>query len=167
MPSTLAKRKKNPVAVRGIWIPMPLEFLRSRAFAEFSPYAAKMFLDLCACLGPNASGNGDLAAAPAIMFPKGWRSTATRVAALKELEEAQVIAITKRGNRRAPTLYAITLWPLQCDFAKLDYGPGCCSTLDWFKSDPGRAESPTIEKPAKWRSLRKNENGPPTAGPKP
>lgn len=91
---------------------MPLDFLRSRAWAELSPHAAKMLFDLCGGLGPNAKGNGDISAAPAIMRPKGWSSTATRVAALRELEDVGLIAVTKRGNRRVCTLYAVTLWPL-------------------------------------------------------
>ena len=106
------RNRKSAVTVRGPWIAMPLDFLRSRAWAELSPHAAKMLFDLCGGLGPNAKGNGDISAAPAIMRPKGWSSTATRVAALRELEDVGLIAVTKRGNRRVCTLYAVTLWPL-------------------------------------------------------
>lgn len=159
-----ARTKKNPVTVRGPWIAMPLDFLRSRAWAELSPYAAKMLFDLCSGLGPNAKGNGDLSAAPAIMRPKGWSSTATRVAALQELEGAGLIAITKRGNRRDCTLYAVTLWPLQCDLSKLDYGPGAFTTTDWSSASADRAEAPTSQAPATWRQPRKNEKSIPDTG---
>lgn len=158
------KRKKNPVTVSGPWFPMPLDFLRSRAWSELSVHGVRMLLDLCSNLGPNASGNGDLSAAPAIMHPKGWRSTATRVAALDELERAGLIAVTKRGNRRACTLYAVTLWPLQCDFSKLDHGPGTFTTSDWTKAGIDRAERPTCKTPATWRPLRKNEIALPATG---
>lgn len=163
------RTKKSPVTVSGPWIPMPLDFLRSRACAELSPHAAKMLLDLCAGLGPNAKGNGDLSAAPAIMSPKGWPGTATRVAALQELEGAGLIAITKRGNRRDCTLYAVTLWPLQCDFSKLDYGPGAFTTSDWASVGAKQATPPTIEAPATWRQARKGEkkSSPATREPKP
>ena len=52
--------KKNPVAVRGAWLPMPLKFLRTRACASLSPQASKMLLDMCMQLGPNAANNGSL-----------------------------------------------------------------------------------------------------------
>lgn len=156
--------KKNPVTVAGPWLAMPLDFLRSRAWAELPTAAAKMLLDLCAGLGPNAKGNGDLSAAPAVMEPKGWNSTATRVAALNELLKAELIVVTRRGNRRLCTLYAITLWPLQCDLAKLDFGPGAFSTSDWMRVRTDSAQRPTIEAPAKWNVLRKGANSGPATG---
>lgn len=157
-------RKKNPVTVAGPWFAMPLDFLRSRAWAELSPHAAKMLLDLCAGLGVNAKGNGDLSAAPTVMQPKGWCSNATRVAALRELEDARLIALTRRGNRRLCALYAVTLWPMHCDFAKLDYGPGSYTTTDWEKVSTDRAKTPTTDAPAKWKPLRKNAIGLPATG---
>ncbi len=162
--SNTASKKKNPVSVSGPWFAMPLDFLRSRAWCELSPHAAKMLLDLCASLGPNAKGNGDLSAAPAIMRPKGWGSTATRRAALKELEHAGLVAVMRCGNRRACTLYAVTLWPVQCDTSKLDYGPGSFTTTDWQRVSADRAERPTNAAPAKWKALRGNEIGGPATG---
>lgn len=160
---SLGRTKKNPVTVSGPWLAMPLDFLRSRAWAELSLHGARMLMDLCAGLGRNAKGNGDLSAAPAVMRPKGWVSTATRVAALKELEDAGLIVITRRGDRRRCTLYAVTLWPLQCDFSKLDHGPGCCTTADWHvRAD--RAEHPTMAAPAKWNTTRKGDIGLPARG---
>lgn len=143
---------------------MSIDFLCSRAWAELSPHAAKMLLDLCAGLGRNASGNGDLSAAPAVMEPKGWRSTATRVAALEELEAAGLIVVMRRGNRRACTLYAVTLWPLSCNLEKLDHGPGAYTTGDWRGTGNAKEAAPTMTSPAKWRALRKNESRAPVAG---
>ena len=156
--------KKNAVSVRGPWLAMPLDFLRSRAWAELSPQAAKMLLDLCAGLGPNARGNGDLSAAPVVMKPKGWRSTANRVAALQELEGARLIVTMRRGHRRQCALYAVTLWPLQCDTSKLDSGPGCYTTTDWMNVGGDRATCPTSETPARWKTLRKIDIGLPATG---
>lgn len=93
------RSKKNPVTVSGPWFAMPLEFVRSRACADLSPQACKMLVDLCAGLGPNARGNGDLSAAPGTMRPRGWTSTSGRVAALLELEFVGLIVITRRGCR--------------------------------------------------------------------
>lgn len=160
----IGKSKKHPVTVVGPWFAMPLDFVRSRAWASLSPHAAKMLLDLCAGLGPNAKGNGDLSAAPAVMGPKGWASTATRVAALQELEDASLIVVTRRGDRRKCTLYAVTLWPLHCDFSKLDHGPGCFTTADWQQGRAERAERPTIEAPAKWHAPRKRNLALPAKG---
>ena len=156
-------RKKNPVTVAGPWFAMPLDFLRSRAWAELSPHAAKMLFDLCAGLGANAKGNGDLSGAPTIMAPKGWCSNATRVAALQELESARLISITRRGNRRLCALYAVTLWPLHCDLSKLDHGPGSYTTTDWQTAGADRSKTPTTDSPAKWKPLRKNTIGLPAA----
>lgn len=142
-------KKKDPVTVVGPWLPMPLDFLHSRAWAELSPHAAKMLLDLCAGLGRNAKLNGDLSAAPTVMQPKGWCSNATRVAALRELEDARLISLTRRGNRRLCALYAVTLWPLHCDLRKLDYGPGSYTTSDWQNVSADRAKTPTTDRPAK------------------
>ena len=159
-----SRRKRNAVTVRGAWLPLPIAFLRSRACAELSPHAVKMLLDLCANLGPNASGNGDLSASPATMRPRGWSSDATRRAALQELEGAGLIAVTKRGNRRACSLFAVALWPLQCDLSKLDHGPGAYTTQDWTKGQSDRAASPTNEAPAIWKAARDGERSRPAAG---
>jgi len=158
------RRNKSAVTVRGAWLPMSLEFLRSRAWADLSPHAAKMLLDLCSGLGANAKGNGDLSAAPAIMRPRGWSSDATRTAALHELERAELILITRRGNRRQCALYAVTLWPLDCDQSKLEHGPGAFTTSDWTRVSADRAERPTMQAPAKWKRPRKSEDGAPVAG---
>lgn len=161
------KAKKNPVTVRGPWLAMPLDFLRSRACAELSNHAARMLLDLCSMLGPNAKGNGDISAAPAVMKPRGWSSNASRNAAIQELIDAKLLVVTRRGNRRLCALYAVTLWPLSCDLGKLDYGPGAFTTLDWEDSGSAKVQ-PTEEAPAKRNSLRKIEMAYPATGqPKP
>ncbi len=156
--------KKGAVTVKGAWFAMPLEFLRSRACAELSPHAVKMLFDLCSSLGPNASGNGDLSVAPSIMLPRGWTSDATRMAAVQELLRADLLCVTRMGNRRQCALYAVTLWPLQCDLSKLEHGPGAFATDDWTKTSVDRAERPTSDAPARWSRPRKNEMSVPAAG---
>lgn len=158
------KPRKNPVTVAGPWIALSLDFMRSRACNELPPLALKMLIDLCSLLGPNAKGNGDLSAAPALMAPKGWTSNASRVAALKSLEEAGLLIVTRPGDRRSCTLYAVTLWPMSCDPSKLTYGPGSYSTQDWKKGCESRALQPTEREPAVWPSLRRNERSVPAAG---
>lgn len=153
--------KKRTVTVRGPWVPVPLNFLRSLACARLSPLAVKLLVDLCAGLGPNADGNGDLSASPSTMGLRGWTSNATLAAAMRELIDAGLVIVTRRGDRRRCTLFAVTLWPLQCDTSKLDHGPGAYSTADWEAS--GR-EPPSTAEPAVWNRPRKNTSSPPAAG---
>lgn len=150
------RRKGGGVSVTGPWVAMPLQFLGSRACAGLSPLALKMLLDLCGQLGPNAKGNGDLSAAPSVMRAKGWSSNATRQAALDELIAAKLVCMTRQGGRRQCSLYAVTLWPMACDFAKLDHGPGCYSVNDWRGPKDEAASRPTVEQPATWASPRKS-----------
>ena len=164
MPAPEKRRKKSAVTVQGPWVAIPLDFLASRACAELSPHATKLLFDMCGQLGPNARGNGDLSAAPAVLAPKGWTSTETRRAAIDELLQARLLCITRRGNRRSCTLYAVTLWPMDCDFSKLDHGPGAYSSRDWRSAKPAIDERPTIEQPARWAKVRKNEKSAPATG---
>lgn len=158
------KSKKNPVAVRGPWLPTPLDFLRSRACAALSPLASKLLMDLMAQLGPNARGNGDLSAAPAVLAPRGWSSNSTRVAALQELEAAGVLCVTRRGDRRRCTLYGITLFPMDCDREKLEVGPGAWGQNDWQGPHGDLKGPPTAESPATWTRPRKRKPSMPLCG---
>lgn len=157
------KRKKSPVTVRGAWLPLSVEVLRSRVFSELSPLAAKMLLALCAQLGYNAKGNGDISAAPAILEPLGWTSKASVAAALAELVRVGLLCITRRGSRGRCSLYAVTLWPMDCDFSKLDHGPGCYDVEGW-RDDSAKRDPPTSDRPAKWNRSRKNAMAPPATG---
>ena len=150
------RRKAGAVSVTGPWVAMPLQFLASRACAGLSPIGLKMLLDLCSQLGPNAAGNGDLSAAPAVMRAKGWSGNATRQAALGELIAAKLVCVTRQGGRRQCSLYAVTLWPMACDFSKLDHGPGLYSVNDWRGPKDEAASRPTDERPATWATPRKN-----------
>lgn len=157
------QHKKSPVKVEGPWFAIPLPFLRSRACAELSPHALKLFIDLCSQFGMNAGRNGDLTAAPKVMERRGWASKATLSAALRELEDANLLVITRRGSRNRCSLYALTLWPMDCDFRKLDHGPGCYKHGDW-RADLERAAEPTDDRPARWGKARRRDLAPPATG---
>lgn len=148
-----SSRKKQPIAARGPWVPLPLDLLNSIAFASLSLHASRLLFDFVAQLGWNARGNGDLCATPAVMRARGWTSRSNLAAAMHELLEARLLAITRRGDRRRPTLYALAFYPLDCDVSKLEYGPGCYATKDW--ESEGQGDKPTEDKPANWRPLRK------------
>ena len=148
------RTKKHSIAVNGAWLPVPLEFMRSRACAELSPHAAKLLLDLMALLGPNATRNGDLSLAPKAMKARGWSGRETLRMAVAELLEHGLLAQTRQGSRRDCSLYALTLYPVNCDVNKLDVGagPGSYTTQDWRAH--GEA-APTEANPAVWRRARK------------
>lgn len=92
-------RKKHGIACEGPWLPVPIEFLRSRACAELSPHAAKLLLTVWGALGPNAGRNGDISLAPKAMAVRGWNSRATLHAAVCELESAGLLCKTRKGTR--------------------------------------------------------------------
>ena len=148
------RTKKHSIAVNGAWLPVPLEFMRSRACAELSPHAAKLLMDLMALLGPNATRNGDLSLAPKAMKARGWSGRETLRMAVAELQEHGLLAQTRQGSRRDCSLYALTLYPVNCDVDKLDAGagPGSYTTRDWRAHGE---DAPTEGKPAVWRRARK------------
>lgn len=148
--------KKRGIAVTGAWLPLPLDFARSRACAELSPHAAKLLLDALALLGPNANRNGDLSLTPKLMKARGWTGRETLNAAVRELEEHGLLFRTRQGGRLDCSLFALTLYPLDCDLSKLDVRPGAYRVTDWM--DGGTlADAPTEAKPATWRRARKTQ----------
>jgi len=146
------RTKKHGIAVHGAWLPVELEFLRSRACAELSPHAAKLLLDLLALLGPNATRNGDLSLSPKVMKARGWSGRETLRMAVAELLEHGLLAKTRQGSRLDCNLYALALYPVNCDVNKLDVGPGSYTTQDWKAHG---SEAPTEANPATWRRARK------------
>lgn len=144
--------KKRGIAVAGTWIPLGLTFLRSRACAELSPHAAKLLLDLLALLGPNATKNGDLSLSPKVMQVRGWSGRETLRSAVSELLEHGLLVQTRQGGRKDCSLFAVTLYPLDCDLRKLDVGPGSYTSRDW---ETAGLNTPTEENPAAWRRARK------------
>lgn len=161
----MARPSKDRVTTDGgnnDWLPVSLKFLRSRACAELSPHALKMLIDLCAQLARNGGRNGDLSMPKSLMELRGWASETTARAALVELEALGLVVVSRRGDRRRCTLYAVTLWPLACERKKIDIGTGAYSTTDWRGEDGSRLDPPTPGRPAQWSTLRPR----PTARPR-
>lgn len=148
------RTKKRSIAVNGPWLPMPIEFLRSRACAELSPHGLKLLVDVLAMLGPNATRNGDLCLTPKLMAVRGWSSKSTLSAAIHELQAHGLILQTRQGSRLDCSLWACTLYPLDCDIRKLDVGPGSYRTTDWMHGG-ALANPPTEGSKAVWRHARK------------
>lgn len=149
-----ARTRKRGVAISGSWQPVPLDFLRSRAAAELSPHGAKLLLDVLAMMGPNASRNGDISVAPKLMRVRGWNSSATLSAAVRELEVYGLLSMTRQGSRLDCSLFACSLYPLDCDPKKIDVKPGSYLTSDWMQRG-SLAKPPDGHHPARWRRARK------------
>lgn len=149
--------KKRGVAVAGAWLPLSLDFLRSRACAELSPLAAKLMLDVLSMLGTNASRNGDVSLTPKLMKLRGWSGRESLGAAVRELIAHGLLIQTRQGGRLDCSLYACTLYPLDCDLRKLDVTPGCYRTTDYMGNGADLANPPSEAKPAVWRRARKTQ----------
>lgn len=147
-------RGDGQVKVDGPWLPIPLRFLQSRACAELSPHAAKLLLDLMSLLKPNGGMNGDLWASADALRVRGWGSDATRSAAMRELQHAHLVSITRRRSGRRCELIALTLWPLACDQAKLDRFRVQHTITDYYGASDEKLAPPTSEAPATWRKAR-------------
>ena len=148
--------KKRGVAVTGPWLPVSLTFLRSLACAELSPHGAKLLLDVMGLLSTNAQGNGDISLAPKRMAARGWSGRATLRAAVDELIEHNLLFMTRQGSRLDCSLFACTLYPMDCNFDKLDVRPGCYFT-NAYMGDGSLQHEPTEQKPARWRQARKTK----------
>lgn len=148
--------KKRGIAVTGPWLPVSLNFLRSRACSELSPHGAKLLLDVLSLLSTNASRNGDICLTPKLMAVRGWPGRASLRAAVMELVNNNLLFLTKQGSRLDCSLFACTLYPLDCDFGKLDVRPGCYFTSAYV-GDGSMQKEPTDQEPARWRRARKTE----------
>lgn len=148
-------RTKRRVAISGKWVPVGLEFLRSRACAELSTHAAKLLLDVLGLLGPNAARNGDICITPKTMRVRGWSGRETLNATVRELEAAGMLAKTRQGGRLDCNLYAVTFYPLDCDQSKLDATREPYTASDWQADG---ADAPTEARPARWRKVRKTDS---------
>lgn len=148
------KRKRDGVHVDGPWVPVPLQFLQSRACAELSPHALKLLVDLMAMLKPNAGRNGDLWPSADELRVRGWASDASRSAAMQELRSAGLVVTTRRASGKRCELIALTLWPLACDQKKLDVLRHHYACSEYGGTDDARRAPPTPNAPAVWRKAR-------------
>jgi hypothetical protein len=147
--------KKSGIAVAGRWIPVPLDFLKSRACAELSPHGAKLLMDVFSMLGTNAYGNGDISLTPKIMKVRGWSGRETLNATIRELEANGLLVRTRQGSRLDCILYALTIYPLNCRPEKIEVTPGCYSLDDYMLENRSLRAKPTEASPAVWRRARK------------
>ena len=111
--------------------PLRYDFINSSARISLSSAANKLMLDLMSqYMGNN---NGDLSCAfDGIMKPLGWRSEATLRKAIKELQEAGILILTRQGGRnKTPNLYALSCYAINEYGGKINCNPTNRATDEW------------------------------------
>ena len=138
----------------GTFVLIPHAFLASRSYQALS-LASRRVLDILLLQirfqkGGQATNNGWLSATASDAEEIGIKGNSTVGAGVLGLEKAGIIVRTAQGShvsrgRRAPNLYAITLWPISDDQrskrAPLDLAPGTPIVGKW------RAPLPVVEAP--------------------
>ena len=111
--------------------PLRYDFINSSARISLSSSASKLLLDVMSqYIGHN---NGDLCCAyDGIMKPLGWRSEATLRKAIKELQAAGILILTRQGGRnKTPNLYALSCYPIDECGGKINCNPTNKATDEW------------------------------------
>lgn len=112
------------------------DLLRCRAFCGLSGNAVKVLLFLASQF--NGRNNGDLSATESMVQAAGVCSGTTAAKALRELEAAGFIVVTRHGHRRRCHLYAVTWLPIdECPGKGLELPPERVASNQWkTNSDP-------------------------------
>nr|WP_314623631.1 hypothetical protein [uncultured Noviherbaspirillum sp.] len=133
-----AKLKREP----GGFAALPFALLRSRSFAQLTPYAVKLLFDLVAQY--NLRNNGDLSIAfEKVMRPRGWKSKDTLNKARLELIETGFVVLTRQGGLHQCSLYGLTFYAIDhCD-GKLEISATRTPLGGWFKDESVRADMPS------------------------
>lgn len=118
----VAKKKKNWSSSErrepGGFAALPHCLLSSQVFISLSAHAVKLLNDLLAQY--KGYNNGDLCLAWTTMERRGWKSRDTLNKARVELLECELILVSRHGDRRRATLYALTFYAIDECGGKLD-----------------------------------------------
>ena len=119
---------------RGGYVALAHVILRSESFANLSPKAVKLLMDLLAQY--KGDNNGDLCAAWTLMKKRGRNSKATLWNALEELKEKGWIEVSRQGGRNRASLYAVTFFSVDECKGKLDIAPTGSPKGTWKLNEP-------------------------------
>lgn len=97
---------------------MPHCLLASHVYISLSAHAIKLLIDLLAQF--KGFNNGDLCLAWTIMKKRGWKSRDTLNKARLELLDCELILVSRHGDRKRATLYALTFYAIDECNGKLD-----------------------------------------------
>lgn len=98
-------RKSN-----GSFLMLGHDLIRSSEFADLSPYAVKLLLEIASNF--NGKNNGDLSAAYSILSKRGWKSSGTLAKTKKELVAKGWLITTRQGGRNRCSLFAVSWLPV-------------------------------------------------------
>ena len=149
MAKTLLKAKSRRAS--GPFIAIPMCLIEHPNFRNLSGTGTRLFLHLCAQLRfkkDGAANNGDLCATKSVMEKHGWSSGESLTHATQELQHYEFILLTRQGNRKKCSLFAVTFLAIDdCD-GKLDAGirpsntpPNTWKTIKLKWERPRRARS--------------------------
>lgn len=118
----MARKKKNPLSPErrepGGFAALPHCLLESQVYIGLSAHAVKLLNDLLAQF--KGFNNGDLCLAWTLMEKRGWKSRDTLNKARQELLDCELILVSRHGDRKRATLYALTFFAIDECGGKLD-----------------------------------------------
>jgi hypothetical protein len=118
----------------GSFILIPHDVLESKNWAQCSPMASRLFIDLLSQF--KGTNNGDLCAALGLMKDKGWTRSQSITEAARELRHYGLIELTRQGGMNVPNLYAVTFKPINECKPKLDVPSETVASGLWKKNQP-------------------------------
>lgn len=138
-------KKRNPSQKwgGGGFNAIPHRVLESSKFANLSPQATKLLVDLVSQY--RGFNNGDLCAAMTLMQVRGWKSNAGLATAIKELRDTRFLVLTRQGGKHKPNLYALSFYAIndckdERGFSKFDPHlqiiPSDAPRNEWLRDTP-------------------------------
>lgn len=116
----------------GSFSAIPHSVTNSSNYRSLSSKAVKLLIDTIARY--NGKNNGDFDYTFTNMKKWGWKSNDTIAKAKKELMQKGWIVLTKQGGLGiGPSLYALTIWPVDECNGKIDHKPTSRALGYWKK----------------------------------
>lgn len=130
----MARTRENMQGRRagGSFSALPHAILDSPEYAELSPSAVKLLVDIFSQF--RGKNNGDLCATWKFMRQRGWRSKETLFRALGELRSGNWLILTRQGSIHRASLFAVTWLPIDECKGKLDVSSTRVALNTWRKS---------------------------------
>ena len=140
-----ANRRKSKGRSGPSFVQLPHYVLQSQEWTRLSGWETKWLLDLMAQY--RGSNNGDLSMPWSYLCKRGWASKETAYRARNKLLGAGWIVITRKGWKKIPTLYAVTLWGIdECD-CKIKEETPAPAPLNFWKQGCDPREKSSVRLP--------------------
>lgn len=112
------------------------DLLRSSEFADLSPYAVKLLVEIASHF--NGKNNGDLSAAYSVLSKRGWKSSGTLAKTKKELIAKGWLITTRQGGRNRCSLFAVSWLPVDECGNKHDHPAESIASNLWKNENSSR-----------------------------